>query len=722
TTPESLAIVLNSPKFSQFLHDVKWCVIDEIHALASNKRGVHLSLSLERLQRLSKDMCRIGLSATIAPLEEIAKFLVGKKNDKEFRDCDIVDVRFIKKVDLQVLSPLPDLVNVSQEQIHDTLYSVLHELIQRHRTTLIFTNTRSATERVVHYLKEKFPKHYLGVIGAHHSSLDRSLRLKIEEKLKEGKLKVVVSSTSLELGIDIGYIDLVVLVGSPKSISRALQRCGRAGHRLHDVVKGRIIVLDRDDLVECAILTREALRGNLDLVTVPKNALDVLAQHIYGIAISERIHVDELFRLIRKSYCYENLSREDFNNVISYLAGEYASLEERKIFAKIWYDEKTGYIGRRSRLARVIYMTNVGTIPDEARVKVKIGPHVIGTIDEPFLERLRKGDVFVLGGETYEFLYSRGMTAQVRPASKRPPTVPSWISEMLPLSFELALAIQHFRKLMAERFKYKEPKEKIIEFIHRYLSVDIKAARAIYNYFSDQYSYAVIPHENLLLIEQFEDEFGKHAVFHTLYGRRVNDALSLCFAYLIGRLIHKDVLISITDNGFMLTAEKLPIDKAFNLLKVNKLDTILNIAIEKTEAFVRRFRHCAVRSLMILRNYMGRKKTVSRQQMNAKMMLSAVKRISNDFPILKETRRELLEDYMDIRNAEKVVEWINSGKLKIVKLNLPYPSPFAFNIVASGRSDLVRMESKLEFIRRMHAKVKQYIGNKKKLRGENIAR
>ncbi|RLG69714.1 MAG: ATP-dependent helicase, partial [Candidatus Iainarchaeum archaeon] len=364
TTPESIAILLNAPRFKEHLKEAKWLIVDEIHALAENKRGVHLSLSMERLQRLNPELCRIGLSATIAPIKEIAKFLVGLKNEKEFRDCKIVDVQFAKGLDIVVLSPIRDMINVTQEEIQERLYTKLDELIQQHKTTLVFTNTRSATERVVNHLKDRFPGRYEGIIGAHHSSVSREKRLSIEERLKKGKLKAVVCSTSLELGIDIGYIDLVVLLGSPKSISRALQRIGRSGHRLHDTIKGRILVLDRDDLVECTILTKCAKEKKLDRIHIPTNCLDVLAQHIYGIAIAERIHERELFQLVRRSYCYKDLPKKDFNEVLSYLAGEYSSLETRHVYGKIWYDRETGYIGRRGKFARVIYMTNIGTIPD----------------------------------------------------------------------------------------------------------------------------------------------------------------------------------------------------------------------------------------------------------------------------------------------------------------------------------------------------------------------
>ncbi len=712
TTPETTAILLNSPKFKENFRKTKWLIVDEIHSLASNKRGVHLSLSMERLQRLNPEICRIGLSATISPLEEVAKFLVGMKNEKEERDCKIVNVQFLKKLDLKVVSPIADLVNTSQEEISEKLYRKLDELIQKHKTTLVFTNTRSATERVVNHLKEKFPGRYEGKIGAHHSSVSRAKRLSIENRLKKGELKAVVCSTSLELGIDIGYIDLVVLLGSPKSISRALQRIGRSGHRLHDTVKGRVIVLDRDDLVECSVLLKNAKEQKLDRIQLPRNCLDVLAQQIYGIAIAERIHERELFKLVKKSYCYSTLSKKDFNDVLDYLSGEYTSLETRHVYGKIWFDKETGMIGRRGKMARVIYMTNIGTIPDEARVKVKIGNETIGHIDEAFLERMKKGDVFVLGGEKYRFLYSRGMTIQVRAEEFRPPTIPSWVSEMLPLSFDLANEIQDFRLLMEEKLTARKKKE-IVEFLQKYLYCDKNAAMAIFNYFNEQFRYAKIPHSKRLLVEQVKQGHENSLVFHSLYGRRVNDALSRALAWAFSKLIHSDVMVSINDNGFVLTTNrKMPFEAAFRVLQKNDLEVVLKKAIEDSQVLKRRFRHCATRALMILRNYKGRQKSVGRQQMSSRLLLSAVKRIDSEFPVLREARREVMQDLMDLENAKLVLEWIKKGQIRVEKTVLETPSPFAFNIYAMGRSDIVKMESRLEFIRRMHERVLREISEK----------
>jgi len=733
TTPESLAILLSSAKFIEHLKDVQWCIIDEVHALAENKRGVHLSLSLERLAKLSSHMARVGLSATISPLEEVTKFLVGYDNGKE-RDCKIVDVQFIKKMDLKVLSPVPDLIDMEHGKMHHAMYSLMDRLIQEHKTTLIFTNTRAATERVVHHLKEKFPKNYsenvdeqetsdikAQSIGAHHGSLSKTHRYNIEKRLREGKLKAVVCSTSLELGIDIGYIDLVICLSSPKSVARALQRIGRSGHKLHDTTKGRIIVLDRDDLVECAVLLKSAIDKKIDKIHIPTNCLDVLAQHIYGIAIQNKIHINELFKLIKQSYCYRSLGKKDFMEVIDYLTGKYISLEDRHIYAKIWHDEETGMIGKRGRLARVLYMTNIGTIPDETAVRVKVGEQVVGTIEEAFLEKLRPGDVFVLGGQVYEFKFSRGMTAQVSASASRPPTVPSWFSEMLPLSFDLALEIGRFRKLVNERFCSNKSKKEILEFINNFVHVDRNAAESIYNYFYEQFNFATIPSSTRIIVEHFSDNNKRYAVFHSLFGRRVNDCLSRAVGFAIARTQHRDVEIGINDNGFYIASEKsVNVMRAFKLLKSKDIRKVMNMVLERSEVLKRRFRHCATRSLMILRSYMGRKKRVGRQQVSSMILMNAVKRISPDFSILKEARREVLEDLMDIDNAKKILEGIEDRKIKVEEIHTNMPSPFAFNLVAQGIVDIMKIEDRVEFIRRMHKNVLAKISLNKKIDKEEF--
>ena len=707
TTPESLALALSSPKFSLKLKDIKWLVLDEVHSLAENKRGVDLNLSVERLQNLAGRFTRIGLSATIHPLERMAEWLVGFEGGKP-RDCSIVDVRHIKELDIKVLCPVPNLISASQEQVHNSLYALLDDLIQQHKTTLIFTNTRSGTERVVNHLKTKYPGKYVENIGAHHSSLSAAHRLDTEEKLKRGELKVVVSSTSLELGIDIGYIDLVVLLGSPKSVARALQRIGRSGHRLHDKAKGRIIVLDRDDLVECSVLLKNALEGRIDEIEIPENCLDVLAQQVYGAAVSGVEHVDNLYELVRRSYCYRNLKREDFDSVLDYLSGRYVELEQRNVYAKIWVDQDARTMGKRGRMARPIYSMNLGTIPDESYVTVKVGDRMVGKLDENFVERLEKGDIFVLGGKIYRFMYCRGMTCHVN-ADAGPPTVPSWISESLPLSYGLASEIQRFRRLMDERMG--RPRGEVLEWLRGYLYADDNAVESIYEYFREQHRYSVIPHGGRILVEYNQAFKRRYIIFHSLFGRRVNDALSRAVAYVISRQEHRNVAVSLSDNGFYLTVPgKVQAYNAFRKLTPQNLRSILVEAVDRSEVLLRRFRHCAMRSMMILRNYRGARKSVGMQQMGSRILLNFVRKLDRKFPILEEARREVLEDLMDVGHAGEVLSRIASGEIEVKEVNTDIPTPFAMGLIGQGYMDVLRAEERREFIRRMHEALLERIG------------
>ncbi len=709
TTPESLAIILTTPKFVTALHALEFIIIDEIHAL-TNKRGVYLSLTLERVCDLSViEPVRIGLSATIHPLEEIARFLVGMG-----RDCLIAPVQLLKKIDISLEFPGEHILEAEDATNQKKMYALLDELIQKHKTTLIFTNTRNATERIIHHLDLHFPGRYTGLIGAHHSSMSKEKRFEIEDRLRKGELKVVVSSTSLELGIDIGSIDLVILLRSPKSVSRALQRIGRAGHKLHDNPKGTFIVLDRDDLIECSILMKEMIEHKIDTAEIPKNALDVLAQQIFGMAITKVWDVNVLFATIRKSYCYATLSKDDFFSVVSYLAGDYA-LEHRHVYAKIWYDTEKNQIGKKGKLARVIYMTNIGTIAEEGFIAVVIGSGdergiVVGKIDESFLERMKRGDVFVLGGQKYQYLFSRGMKAYVKAGVTKNPTIPSWFSEQLPLHFDVALGIGRLRKLVRERLGNKE---ECLSFLQSYLYCAKPLAQEIYAYIKEQDDFAVVPDEHTIVVEKFKEE-KEYLLFHSMYGRRVNDALARAYAYAAAKLRYRDVEMGIHDQGFFISGEQLDEDKILSFVKSKNLQDILKEAIETTEVLRRRFRHCAARSLMILRTYKGREKSVGKQHMHSGFLLTAVKKISNEFPILREARREVLEDLMDIKHAKVVLEWIEEGKVKIKIIKTPFVSPFGLQLMLQGRSDLIKMEDRASFLKRMHELHVKAIAGKKK--------
>ncbi|HEV8289743.1 MAG TPA: ATP-dependent helicase [Candidatus Norongarragalinales archaeon] len=707
TTPESLALLLNSPKFLLHLSTVKWMIIDEIHELCSNKRGVHFSLSLERLQgTLDHALVRIGLSATIHPLEEVAKYLVGYENG-DARDCVIADAHYAKKIQLELRSPAPDLVYISQDELNKKTYRALDALIRSHKTTLVFTNTRSGTERVVHHLKTMFPT-YGQEIGAHHGSLSRAERERIENALKKGELKAVVCSTSLELGIDIGYVDLVVQLASPKSVTRCLQRIGRSGHKYMATAKGILLAQDRDDLVEIAVMLHAARKGKLDAIQIPKNALDVLAQHVLGMALEKQWNTDDALELVRKSYCYSALSKSDFIDTLKYLAG---NMERYHVYGKIYFDEERGVFGKRGKLARLIYSTNIGTIPEQVSMFVNLLPlgYHVGNIEEEFLNNLNKGDRFVLGGKVYEYCYTKGMQCYVKNAEGAP-TVPSWFSEMLPLSFDLANAIAGFREELHNRLKH-EKLPKVSEWVMQEFHTDEDAAKAIISYIEEEAKFlelmkAPYPSRKNILVEEYFEPRKKHYIVHALTGRRVTEVLSKVLASRVSEKIGESCALTFNDNGFEITVPRsVKIDIAKELASIKNLRKEAEDSLAKSEALKRRFRHVASRALMILRNYKGVHKSVGRQQLSAHILLSVVKKIPN-FPVLKEAYREVLEDYMDLYHAQEFLNDLHTGDRKIVQLPAyDLPSPFAFNLLTQGLGDVIMLQDKRMILQNLHTAV-----------------
>jgi ATP-dependent Lhr-like helicase len=733
TTPESLAIMINSEKFVENLKSVQYMIIDEIHELANNKRGVHLSLSIARLQEImGHDMTKIGLGATLYPLEEAARFLVGYKDGKE-ADCTIVDASWSKKLDIKTVCPVQDMVYTPDEKVEDEMYNDIDGIIKRSKSTLIFTNTRSGTERVVFNLKKRF-KYADEDVAAHHGSLSRESRLEVEEMLKKGRLKCAVSSTSLELGVDIGAIENVIQLGSPKSVTRAVQRIGRSGHSFRSTAKGEIIVLNRDDLVECAIMLDSVLKRHLDAFVVPKNALDVLAQHIIGMSLTKRWGVEEAYELVRSTYAYHELQKSDFMSLLNYLAGNYVGLESRRVYGKIWYDEKEGAFGRRGVLAKVIYMLNLGTIPDEVAIGVYDSHKKwIGNIEEEFLTKLKEDDIFTLGGRLYKFEYSRGMNCYVSEAKSSTPTIPPWFSEQLPLSFELAEQIGEFRAQFSGLLKNYIKKNKIRSVpqlgempkeIDEYLDalpIDENSKAALFGYFMEQLLFAKeVPNDKLMLIELTSEPSSElnYMVFHSLFGRRVNDALSRAFALELVDMFDTDIGMMVNDNGFVLTSgERLNItdrvvrDMVSDIISVG-LSSMLKGNIRRTELMKRKFRQVAARSFMILRNYKGWKISVGRQQMSSQMLLKAAEEIDPNFPVIKETYREILNEVMDLQRAEKTILGLDTGSIKFKIISTSIPSPFSHSMLTFGSADVIQMRERHKHLQALHKMVMEKIKGK----------
>jgi len=700
TTPESIAIILSTPKFREHFANVEWVILDEIHEVCSSKRGSLLSICLERLrEQTGRDFVRIGLSATIAPIEEEAKFLAGYENGK-VREMHIVEVDTRKDLDLAVLCPVRDMTAVPMEVANARMYDLLSKLIDEHRTTLIFTNTRSGTEHVSFRLKER------GVedLEAHHGSLSKVTRLEVEQKLKDGQLKAAVSSTSLELGIDIGYIDLVVQIGSPKSVAKGLQRIGRAGHAYGDTAVGRMIAFEPWDLMECATLAKAAYDARIDRVDIPSNPLDVLAQALVAMSLEKRWDVDEAFELVRRSHSFHDLTKKDFLAVLDYLSSRNPDI---KVFAKIWFDEEEGRIGKKKG-TRMIYYTNVGTIPEEGTYHVfseRGSP--LGELSEKFVEYLSPSDIFVLGGRTYQFVRARGTSVYVKDASGRRPTVPSWTGEMLPRSFDLSIAVGEFRRDLAAKIA-KDGEKGAKAWLMEEYRVDSGSAQSLVSYVQEQEALIPnLPTDRQVLLEGYLDVKGnRNVIFHFPFGRRVNDALSRAFAFAVTEANHTNVRVSVTDDNFMITVpRRIELKGLTKLVTSKNLEDLLRRAIRNTELFKQRFRHCATRSFMILRNYKGREVSIGRQQLRSQRVLDWLHEIE-DFPVVKETYNEILHMVMDLDHAREILRRIEAGEIAVVESDFTsLPSPFAHNVVLQGVSDLVLMEDRSALLRELHRKV-----------------
>ena len=734
TTPETLAILLNSPKFKEKLRSVEYVVVDEIHSLAENKRGTHLSVSLERLEELADTSpTRIGCSATVEPLTTMAEYLVGRDDDGSPREYEIVDTRFVREFDIRLECPTDDLIDTPRGVVTERFYDRLHELIQSHTNTLVFTNTRSGAERVLHNLRENHPDVYdESNSGCHHGSLSKERRQDIESQLKAGELDFVTSSTSLELGIDMPYIDLVVQVGSPKSVASLLQRVGRAGHRLGQTVNGRVVALDRDELVECAVMLKKAEEGFVDRVFVPENADDVAAQQVYGMAINEVRPESEIRNLLTRAYPYRNFSDTDFERLFRYLTADYDGLEDKHVYAKIWrdtndppdgehhyeeYDVGEALIGKRGRMARVIYMTNIGTIPDSftCDVYTRSSSEWVGNLDENYLDTLEKGDVFVLGGSHFEFKYRRGSKVYVDPTNARP-TVPSWFSERLPLSYDLGREILSFQGDLVDRLE-RGGQPAARDWL-RGFPLDENSVRAIARMYDEQLRYAgpeSVSTDGRLAVEEVKDreEYRRHYHVHSNYGRRFNDGLSRLVAYHCAQEANTNVQIAVADNGFSVSMplnRKVDVAGVVRSLDPEAVASDLRAALDGTDLLKRYFRINATRSLMILKRYKGYEKSAAEQQVSSEMLLSFAQELDS-FAVMEETYREILEDKLDLGAIREFVEAVQAGDVEVTHLQQSSPSPRAFGLATLMASDVVLAEDESAVLKEFHERVLAEIGD-----------
>jgi ATP-dependent Lhr-like helicase len=693
TTPESFSLAITASKFKEKFTGVEYVIVDEIHEVSSTKRGSLLSLNLERLENLSPGFVRIGLSATQAPLDLIGSYLCGFNNENR-RKFEIIEVNTNKYLDLSIITPVKDLTLVSYEVANEKMYDILVDLVNSHKTTLIFTNTRSSTEHVAMRLKARGIEN----IEAHHSSLGKQTRIEVENRLKNGELKCVITSTSLELGIDIGFIDLVIQIGSPKSVSRALQRIGRSGHGVRDLSLGRFIVFDLDDLMECAVMTKAAYDHEIDKVTVPENPLDVLSQGIISMSLEKTWDVDEAYKIIRNSFSFHTLEYEDYISTLQYLSGK---IEGNTLFSKIWYDENENKFGKKAS-TRMIYFMNVGTIPEEANYNVvNEKGRMLGQLSDKFVERLKTGDIFVLGAKTYMFLKVSKNNITVKPATGMKPTVPSWTGELLPRSYDLGILIGEFRKTLYKKIKSGEDPE---EWLIKNYRVDSFGARSLISYVKAQGNFA-IPAEDEMYVEGYIDNELYSIIFHIPLGRRVNDALSRAYGLAVSNKYGINTRISVNDNGFIITLNmRVPIEDVVKLLTPSNFRDLVDRSIVNTELFKQRFRYCATRSLMVLRKYKATDIPVARQQLRSDRLLRTLEEMHN-FPVIKEAFNEVKYDVMDVERASWFVNDIISKKHFIIRDYSTETSPFSYNLILSGVSDIVLMEDRSKLLRELRSKL-----------------
>jgi ATP-dependent helicase Lhr and Lhr-like helicase len=689
TTPESLYILLGSTSGRGMLATCRTVIVDEIHAIAGNKRGAHLALSLERLQALTTGtLIRVGLSATQKPIEEVAKFLVGASGTGAGR-CTIIDSGHARSRDLKLELPPAPLEAVMSGEVWTQIYDRLAQLIREHRTTLVFVNTRRLTERVARHLSERLGEEN---VAAHHGSLSKERRLLAEQRLKRGELKALVATASLELGIDIGDVDLVCQIGSTRSINAFLQRVGRAGHSVDGIAKGRLFPLSRDELVECTALLDAVRRGELDRLHIPENALDVLAQQITAEVAAREWSEDELFRLVRGAHPYRELRREQFDECVRMLADGFSTRRGRR-GALLHHDTVNGML-RPRRGARLTALTSGGAIPDNADYKVMLEPegHLVGTVNEDFAVESLQGDVFQLGNTSFRILRVERGTVRVEDAHGQPPSIPFWLGEAPGRTAELSAAVSRLRKEIEERLS--EPGA-AMRWLMETVGLDDAAALQVVQYLgAGRAALGCLPTFDTVVFERFFDESGgMQLVIHSPFGSRVNRAWGLSLRKRFCRTFNFELQAAATEDHIVLSlthAHSFELAEAARYLNSNSVRQVLVQALCAAPMFEVRWRWDAGISLALPRFRGGRKIPPQIARMNAEDLLASVfpdqvacaENLPGeieipDHPLVRQTIRDCLEDAMDIESFEGVLRRLESGDIRVVARDLTEPSPLA---------------------------------------------
>jgi ATP-dependent Lhr-like helicase len=685
TTPESLYLILTS-QAREMLTGVEAVIVDEIHAVAATKRGSHLALTLERLSNLAEgDPQRIGLSATQNPLEEIGRFLVGPR-----RTCRIVDIGARKPLDLKIHVPVESMVEPengpadpldsgaggesTRNSIWPAMYPELLKQVRAHRSTIIFVNARRAAERLALRLNELAGE---DIARAHHGSLAREERTVVEELLKAGELPCLVATSSLELGIDMGAVDLVLQVESPKSVARGLQRIGRAGHSVGDTSKGRIFPKFRADLLECAVVTKLMREGRIEPTVVPRNALDVLAQQIVAIVASsdEGVSVDDVYALVTRTHSYAELSRDLLENVLDMLDGRYPSQEFGELRARIVWDRVAGTL-RARKGANALAIVNAGTIPDRGLFSVVLPDgRRVGELDEEMVYEARAGQTFLLGASTWRIEEIGRDRVVVTPAPGVPGAVPFWKGDSVGRPKELGKAIGEFSRWAVDQTE---------EVLERDYDLDPRAARNLLDYLREQQEATrVVPSDRTIVIERFRDEIGDWRLcVLSPYGGRVHAAWGLALSRRIREQygLESDAIWS--DDGIIvhLPDADEPPGAELVMVEPDEVEDAVVAELASSALFGARFRENAGRALLIPRAYPGKRTPLWQQRLKSQSLLEVAKRYAQ-FPIILETYRECLRDVLDLPGLQELLTALHRRELSVVEVETPTASPFASSLL-----------------------------------------
>jgi ATP-dependent Lhr-like helicase len=736
TTPESLYILLTSESGRAMLGAVRTVIVDELHAVADSKRGAHLMLSLERLGALcARPPVRIGISATQKPITRMAEFLLGA----EAGDCEIVDTGHVRERDLALELPPSGMQPIMAAEVWTEIYDRLAALVLEHRSTLIFVNTRRLAERVARHLAERMDPQ---VVTAHHGSLAKEHRLDAERRLKAGQLRALVATASLELGIDIGEVDLCCQLGSPHAIATFLQRVGRSGHGVNTVPKGRLFPLSRDDLVECAALLDSVRRRELDEIHCQGASLDVLSQQIVAEVAAREWSVDELYALVTRAAPYRALSREKFDSIITMLADGFSTRRGRRSL-HLHYDAVNGKLRGRAG-ARLTAVTNGGAIPDQFDYDVVLMPQElpIGTLNEDFAFESMPGDIFQLGNTSYRILKVETGTVRVADAQGAPPTIPFWFGEAPGRSDELSLAVSRLRETISEEL------DTGAEAARRWLDEELRlpsdAAEQIVEYLGTaKKALGVLPTRECIVLERFFDEVGdSHLVIHSPYGSRINRAWGLALRKRFCRKFNYELQAAALEDSIVISlgpVHSFPLEEVMGYLKPATVREVLTQALLAAPMFPTRWRWAATTALSLRRFRNGKKVPPQFQRSDAEDLLALVfpeqiacaenitgDRQIPDHPLVEQVIDDCLHDIMDIEGLEALLTRIAAGEIRVEARDVTTPSPLAQEIISAKPyaflDDAPAEERRTQAIRTRHLLDPADAANLAQLDPEAIAR